>query len=307
MEETIIQANHLSKKYKDIYAVNDASFVIKKGEIVGLVGKNGAGKTTLIRMLTGIASVSEGSFSLFGDDSKTKYKQLAKVATMIEAPALYERMDAVSNMVYACKIKGVKDPIKSGYIKEKLEFVGLGDMYSSKRKVADYSLGMKQRLSIAMATIGEPELMILDEPTNGLDPSGIKEIRDLLTKLNKEKGVTMIISSHILSELSKFATSYIFIDSGKIMEQVSAIDMEKKVGKIIQIVTDNVEKTTSLFNEKDVSFTFDGKTFCIKDVDDVLAILNMLQAAGIKPLSFKEEENALEDYYLELLGGNENA
>ena len=137
MEETIIQANHLSKKYKDIYAVNDASFVIKKGEIVGLVGKNGAGKTTLIRMLTGIASVSEGSFSLFGDDSKTKYKQLAKVATMIEAPALYERMDAVSNMVYACKIKGVKDPIKSGYIKEKLEFVGLGDMYSSKRKVAD--------------------------------------------------------------------------------------------------------------------------------------------------------------------------
>jgi ABC-2 type transport system ATP-binding protein len=158
-----------------------------------------------------------------------------------------------------------------------------------------------------MATIGEPELMILDEPTNGLDPSGIKEIRDLLTKLNKEKGVTMIISSHILSELSKFATSYIFIDSGKIMDQVSAIDMEKKVGKIIQIVTDNVEKTTSLFNEKDVSFTFDGKTFCIKDVDDVLAILNMLQAAGIKPLSFKEEENALEDYYLELLGGNENA
>ncbi len=302
----IITTDNLTKAYNKSLALDRVSIGIHKGEILGLVGKNGAGKTTLIRILSGIVKPTSGTFSLFGDKDPKHLPSLLKNAScMIEHPALYDELSGKDNLIATCLIKGMDKEVKSGYIQDRLNFVGLGALYNSTKKVKDYSLGMKQRLGIAMATIGDPKLMMLDEPTNGLDPQGIKEIRDLLVNLNKEKGVTILISSHILPELSKFATSYAFIDKGHILKSISEFELEKEVGKDLMIQTNDNAKAFSLLSSKGYSVTNDGVIY-IKKVDDSAAVLNILNTNQLTINFFKEKDNTLEDYYMNLLGGNKN-
>ena len=286
--EVIISAHHLSKRYKGCLALNDVSFDVHRGDLIGLVGKNGAGKTTLIRVLTGVAHPSSGTFTLFGsDDPKSLTQNLGKVAAMIEQPALYNTMTATQNLLTRCILMGIENPM-DGYIRDKLEFVGLDDAYHDKRKVKDYSLGMRQRVGIAMSMIGEPELMVLDEPTNGLDPEGIRQIRELLLRLNKEKGVTMIISSHILSELSKFASSYLFIDRGVIVQQITANELEEKVGKVLILSTSDNIATYNLLKTKNYDVEMVKDSLYVHDILNPADVLNLLQSQGISLKAMSE-------------------
>jgi ABC-2 type transport system ATP-binding protein len=294
----------LTKRYKGCLAVDDASFEIHRGQLIGLVGKNGAGKTTIIRLLTGVATPTKGIYSLFGAKTvQENTANLRKVAAMVEQPALYENLTPRENLMTRCILMGIEHPDQTGYIKSKLEFVGLPDAYLDKRKVKDYSLGMRQRVGIAMAMVGEPELMILDEPTNGLDPEGIRQIRELLLRLNKEMGVTMIVSSHILSELSKFASSYIFIDKGHILKQISASDLEAQVGKVLLIKTNDNASALSFFKEKGYDLEESEGNLYFHDVKDPAVVVTELIQAGYQLKALKEEENTLEDYFVNLVGG----
>lgn len=304
METSIIEANNLTKRYPHCLALDRISFKIEKGEIVGLVGKNGAGKTTLIRLLTGIAAPTSGTYAILGVSDPEKLVTLRKsIAAMVETPALYLNMTARDNLLTRCILMGVKNPIKSGYVKEKLDFVGLPYAFVDKRVVKNYSLGMRQRLGIAMALVGNPKLLILDEPTNGLDPEGIKQIRELLLKLNQEKGITMIVSSHILAELEKFATSYIFIDKGRILEQIKASDLEKKTGKILTVKTNDNAKALAIL--KAASFVAEeaGDSVIVHDVKEGADVLNLLVKGGLAISAMREESKDLEDYFVKLIGG----
>lgn len=203
----VLKTSQLTKTYSSKQVVKELSMTIQQGDIYGFIGKNGAGKTTLIRMIAGLATPSSGSIELFG--SSDLVKERAKIGTVIESPALFPNMTARENLITQCRIANVKD---LRVVDETLELVGLSN--TGKKKAKNFSLGMRQRLAIAIALIGDPEFLILDEPTNGLDPEGIKEIRDLILHLNQKKHITVLISSHILSELSKFATRYGIIHSG---------------------------------------------------------------------------------------------
>lgn len=306
MENTIILTTQaLTKQYPKCLALNDCTLAIQRGDIVGLVWKNGAGKTTLIRLLTGLTNPTAGSFSIFGSsDPKTIIPLRKRIAAMVETPALYDNMNATANMMTRCLLMDIKNPLKSGYIQHQLEFVGLFGAYTDKRKVKNFSLGMRQRLGIAMAMVGDPELLILDEPTNGLDPEGIRQIRELLLKLNREKGITILVSSHILGELSKFARSYIFIDHGKLIEQISSSELEKRVGKVLILQTSDDEKAMGLLalNKYDVEIVKDS--IYVHDVKDAAGVLNLLSSAGLSLKGMREEENSLEDYFVHLVGGN---
>jgi ABC-2 type transport system ATP-binding protein len=307
MNIPIIEAEKLTKKYPHCLALDAATFKIEKGEIVGLVGKNGAGKTTLIRLLTGIAIPTSGTFSILGVSDPEKIVALRKsIAAMVETPALYLNMNARDNLMTRCILMGIVDPLKSGYVKEKLEYVGLPGAFTDKRVVKNYSLGMRQRLGIAMALVGEPKLLILDEPTNGLDPEGIKQIRELLLRLNKDKGITMIVSSHILAELSKFATSYIFIDQGRLIEQISAFDLEKRTGKVLILKTNDDAKALSLLKDASFEADFVGGTLEVHDVKEGASVLNLLVKAGLEISNMREESNDLEDYFVKLVGGDQS-
>lgn len=302
MAEIILKTDMLTKSYGSKFVVRNVTFELEEGQILGLVGKNGAGKTTLIRILTGIIQPTSGNFTLFGHDRKDISSVLNNVSTMIEHPALYLDMSAKDNLLLQCMLKDVKDPIKSGYLQTKLEEVGLGDLYNSKKRVKNFSLGMKQRLGIAMATIGEPKLMLLDEPTNGLDPEGIIQIRNLLKKLNQEKGITILISSHILSELSTFATSYLFIDDGKLVEQISSEDLKHlDSNKLVISTEDNMKAYGILKDLYKVVFENDVITI-IGDVEEI-EIINIMASNQIKLTKIDKITSSVEDHFMNLLGG----
>lgn len=219
--DIVLETKNLTKKYNSKSVVDHISMTIHKGDIYGFIGKNGAGKTTLIRMVCGLAKPTEGSLKLF--ESQDLIQSRAKLGTVIESPALFPNMTARENLMVQCKLQGITDYNK---IDEILEMVGLDD--TQKKKTKHFSLGMRQRLAIALALIGEPKLLILDEPTNGLDPEGIKEIRELIVKLNHDYNITVLISSHILSELSKFATRYGIIHHGRLIEEFTEEELWKR-------------------------------------------------------------------------------
>ena len=221
MEQVILKTNRLTKRYGHRAVVENLSMTIYKGDIYGFIGKNGAGKTTLIRMVTGLAAPSDGSIQLFGNGSLLEGRR--RIGTVIEAPAFYPGMTARENIVAFSKLQGLHD---FSHTEDLLKLVGL--THTGKKKCRNFSLGMKQRLAIAIALIGDPELLILDEPTNGLDPEGMKEVRDLILKLNQEKGITVLVSSHILGELSKFATRYGIIHHGKLIEEFTEEDLWRR-------------------------------------------------------------------------------
>ena len=205
----VLQTFGLSKKYKNQWALKDVNMHISKGDIYGFVGENGSGKTTIIRLITGLIFPTEGKLALFGvnSDSPEILVQRKKTGAIVESPSIYMNMSAAENLRLQCSILGITENVEER-VKATLNEVGLADMYENKKHASNFSLGMRQRLGIGMALLGEPEFIILDEPMNGLDPAGIVEVRELILKLNQEKKITFLISSHILSELALVATKY---------------------------------------------------------------------------------------------------
>ncbi len=303
MNEVILKTYNITKKYGEQVAVNNVNMTIKKGDIYGFIGQNGAGKTTLIRMITGLAHKTSGEIELFGSNSE---EQLIRgrefVGSLIESPAFYKNMTARENLEVSRLVRNI--PNKKS-IDEVLELVGLKD--TGKKKVKDFSLGMKQRLGIANALLGNPKLLILDEPINGLDPMGIIEIRELLKKINKEKGITILISSHILGELSEVATTYGIISGGKLIEEISSEALAEKCRQYIDLKVDDAKKAVILlereFGITDYEVLEDNKIKVFSHLDKGGAINSILSKAGVivENISIKGEK--LEEYFMDSIGG----
>lgn len=300
----VLRTFGLSKKYKRQMAVNGADMTICRGDIYGFVGENGSGKTTIIRLITGLIFPYAGRFELFGkgNDSAEITQARRKVGAVVESPSIYLNMSAYDNLKTQCVILGIPADDR---IAKTLDEVGLGDLLTDKKHVGNFSLGMRQRLGIAMALLGEPEFLILDEPMNGLDPAGIVEIRELILKLNRERGITFLISSHILSELSLVATKYGIISKGRIIKEITATQLQEELAKTTDITADNPEALmnvlTALFGETAVAYIPNGVRLTGDvNLNDVFAAV---LGAGIRITSVNCSETSFESYYLETIGG----
>ena len=306
MSKTIIEAKNLEKQYLKQKAVDDVSFQIKEGSICGLIGPNGAGKTTIMKMLGGLVLPTGGSLSLFGATTEEELaKARSRMSFMIEVPYAKEKMTARENLEKQRIQKGIPNKQR---IEEVLEIVGLSD--TGKKPVYKFSLGMRQRLGIANALLIKPELMVLDEPVNGLDPEGIVEIRELLIKLNREEHITILISSHILSELSLLCTDYLFINKGKLLESVSARDLKRICKEYYHIGTNNNPLALTILQEKlgvtEFEVERDGSIRLFEQLEEVQTISKTLYEGGVVPTVLHMNEANLEQYYMNMVGGEEN-
>ena len=303
MSECILKVNNLTKFYNNVKVLDGVSFTIEQGKIYGFIGENGAGKTTTIRILAGLSEATQGEIEILGMRQRKQLEAVRrKIGILVEKPILYDTLSATENMNMQCILYGQKN---TDIVPRLLEKVGLTNV--KKKKVKDFSLGMKQRLGIAMAMVQEPKLLILDEPVNGLDPLGMVDIRELLKSLNKEYRITIIISSHILTELYQLATDYIIINKGKIVEQMTLEELNDKCRKYIHIETDEALKATETIrgkleteNYKIVSENTIKLYDCIDDVENVAKILF---DGGILVTRFTIVGENLEEYYIDLLGG----
>jgi ABC-2 type transport system ATP-binding protein len=301
MEHSIVKTNALGKKYGERYAVQDLNVEIRRGQIYGLIGQNGAGKTTLIRMLTGLITSTEGQIELFGEcGEQALQKARRRIGSIVETPALYPGMTAHANLEAQARLLGIAD--SAAVIGEALELAGLDS--AGNKKVRDFSLGMRQRLALAQAMLANPEFLVLDEPVNGLDPKGIIENRELLTRLVAEKGMTILISSHILSELSLLATNYGIIDNGRLIKQISADKLQSECRQSIRLFTTETEKAVSFlkdhFHVKDVEILM-GKEIRIFEQFDHITQMNMaLCKADIPVNAIGMEGQDLEAYFMKL-------
>lgn len=303
MSETIIETQNLCKQYKGTTALVNLNLKITKGDIYGLIGQNGAGKTTLLRMITTLSTPSNGEVFLFGASRGNAYMSaLKRVGAVIENPALYPAMTAHENLEIQRRQKGIPD---KRCINKALELAGLPD--TKKKKVRDFSLGMRQRLGIALALIGDPELLILDEPTNGLDPMGIIAMREMILQINRERKTTIIISSHILSELQQLATQYGFLHKGQMLEQISAKELSEKCGTYLSIRADNTRLAVTTLESAITGVNFevmpDGLIKLYSHWDDVKHVSQVLMQAGIILLQLVKAEDTLENYFTRLIGG----
>lgn len=301
----ICKVNHLGKKYGNTEVLKNVNMNIPEGAIYGFVGRNGAGKTTLIRQICGLQKPTDGNYELFGISSESKdiIKCRKRMSAIVESPALYRGLSAVDNIKQQYLNLGL--PSYDG-IDELLALVGLSD--TGKKKVKNFSLGMRQRLAIAVALCGNPDFIILDEPINGLDPQGIIEIRELILKLNQEKGITILISSHILEELSKIATHYGFIDHGTIIREMSASELEAECRKSIRIKITKSEAFTQVMEKKGMEYKLvDEHTADIYGMVSITELAISLSEAGCEVLSMEEHDESLEAFYMSMLGGNANA
>lgn len=300
----LLQTNSLTKQYGRQKAVNAVNIHIRQGDIYGLIGRNGAGKTTLLKMLSGLAAPTEGDFTLYGKSGKEAYLCLSRVGTLIERPGIYPNMSAAENLRVKCLAMGIR---KKGEIEEILDIVGLGD--TGKKKVKNFSLGMKQRLGIALALVGNPDLVILDEPINGLDPQGIAEIRETLSRLNSERNITFIISSHILEELSKIATHYGIIHDGVLLQELTREELLARCSERIELRTDDTRKACTVLDEIGITEykVVDADTIHIFErLNDSGEITMALARNQVKTMGITVKNEALEDYYLNLTGGAVN-
>lgn len=298
--EYVIETKNLTKKYGSFIAVHAANMSVKKGSIYGLIGRNGAGKTTIMKMVCGLTNSSKGKIRLFGsdDDNNLAYRRMG---TLIENPGIYGRMSAYDNMKCRAICLGINNQDKK--IKELLELVGLAN--NQKGAVKKFSLGMKQRLGIALALLGEPDLLVLDEPINGLDPQGIMEIRETLLKLNKEKNITILISSHILEELSKIATDYGIIKDGRIIEEISREQLMEKCMERIEIVIDNPDKAATVIEGMGIKKykVVDKETIHIyESLDNTGEINRELVNNDIMVRGINVNSESIENYFIDLTG-----
>lgn len=304
--DTVVRIKNLTKKYKNKYAVDNVSIEVKRGDIYGLVGKNGAGKTTLLRLISGLTIPTKGEIELFGETStKGLNKSRMRIGCIIETPNFFPYLSATKNLEYYRIQKGIVD---KNVVYECLEIVGLKDVGNKKFK--NFSLGMKQRLGLAYAIMGSPDLLILDEPINGLDPTGIVEVRELLLKLNRERNITIIISSHILGELSQLATTYGFIHEGKIIEQISAKELNDKCKRYLSIKVKDSAKATVVIegnlNTDKYEVLNDNEIKLYEYIDSPEIVVKTLVDNDVVVSSINERSLNLEDYFLSLIGGDRN-
>ncbi|WP_099157733.1 ABC transporter ATP-binding protein [Virgibacillus ndiopensis] len=302
MNDYILKTNHLSKKYHHTTALNKVNLSIKKGSIYGFIGQNGAGKSTLIRLVCGLANPTTGTIELFGENNERELIEFRKrIGTIIEGPALYPNMTAAENLEAHRLLKGI--PGKD-CIAKTLTLVGLLD--TGKKKAKNFSLGMKQRLGLAIALLGDPEFLILDEPVNGLDPMGVVEIRELLKKLNQEYGITILISSHILSELHLLATHYGIIHNGELLEQLSAKELDEKCQQYLHIKVNNPNKAATVierhFETQDFEVMPDGSIRLFASVDLPGQVSKALADEGLVIEQFMPMGEDLETYFANRIG-----
>ncbi len=303
----ILQTYGLTKKYGAKLAVDNVNMCIEQGDIYGFVGENGAGKTTIIRLVSGLISPSSGGFTLFGvkNDDAAVIAARKQMSAVVEAPSVYLNMTAMDNLKTQCKILGVDFVSLEEYLKK----VGLEDVISDKKKAKNFSLGMRQRLGIAMALIGEPKFIILDEPMNGLDPSGIVEMRELIHRLNRE-GVTFLISSHILEELSKVATKYGVISHGKLIRELTAEELHAEARRSVELTVDNVAGAKSLLMQTfpDISLEVkDETTLAVYSEINAGELVKALVTGGFTVVNVFSREENIEEFYMQLIGGEAHA
>lgn len=307
MKKVVLKTYNITKKYGEQLAVDNVNMTIKKGDIYGFIGQNGAGKTTLIRLITGLIHKSGGEIELLGANEENELnKARTMVGSLIESPSFYTNMTARENLEVSRLVRNIQG---KKCIDEVLELVGLKDV--EKKKVKNFSLGMRQRLGIANALMGNPKLLILDEPINGLDPMGIVEIRELLKKINKEKDMTILISSHILSELSELATTYGIISNGKLIEEITAKQLSKKCRQYIDLKVDNTARAVILLERElgisDYEVLEDSNIKVFSNLDNVGEVNSLLSRSGIIVESISVKGENLEEYFMNKVGGVLNA
>lgn len=303
--EYVLQTNTLSKSYGRFKALNGLTMNVPKGAIYGFVGKNGAGKTTLIRMICGLQQPSSGDYTLYGKNSTEQsiVKSRRRMGAIVETPSIYLEMTAEENLKQQYRILGL--PSFDG-IDEILKLVGLEQ--TKKKKAKNFSLGMRQRLGIAISLAGSPDFLVLDEPTNGLDPQGIIEIRELILKLNREQQITVLISSHILDELSKLATHYGFIDCGRIVKEMSAAELQSVCRKCVRMVVSNTKALVRVLDEMKVEYEVvsDTQADVFSEIN-VSSLVLALEKVQCEVISMQEHDESLESYYISLVGGGNHA
>lgn len=296
----VLTTNALSKSYGQFKALDGLSMKIPRGSIYGLVGKNGAGKTTLIRLICGLQHPSGGSYTLFGQSTSGGIERSRRrMGAVVETPSIYTDMTAEDNLKIQYRVLGL--PSFDG-IPELLKLVGLED--TGKKKAGKFSLGMRQRLGIAVALAGNPDFLVLDEPVNGLDPQGIIEVRELLLKLNRERQITVLISSHILDELSRLATHYGVIDSGHMVREISAEDLEAASRKCVRVKVTDVEVLVQVLDGLGLEYKIvsDSQADIFGQVN-VSQLVLALSEKGCEVCSMHERDESLESYYVSLVGG----
>lgn len=302
--EYVLTTDHLCKSYGHFKALNQCSMHVPRGAIYGFVGKNGAGKTTLIRLICGLQRPTSGSYRLYGSENTDKkiLEAQRRIGAVVETPSIYLDMTAEENMKEQYYVLGL--PSFEG-IPQILKLVGLED--AGKKKAKDFSLGMRQRLGIAIALAGKPDLLVLDEPTNGLDPQGIVEMRELILKLNRERQITVLISSHILDELSRLATHYGFIDKGTIVKEITAEELENTCRKGVKLQVTDTAVLAHILDKRGLEYEILSDTqanvygeLVVSDVALELAEQNC------RMFSVQEYEESLESYYLNLVGGGKH-
>ena len=302
--EYVLRTNALGKNYKHFKALNGLSMNIPKGAIYGFIGKNGAGKTTLIRLICGLQEPTSGGYTLYGRENTDKdiIKSRRRMGAVVETPSIYLDMTAEDNLKQQYLTLGL--PSFDG-VTEILKLVGLGN--TGHKKAKHFSLGMRQRLGIAIALAGDPDFLVLDEPVNGLDPQGIIDIRELILKLNRERQITVLVSSHILGELSKLATHYGFIDNGRIVKEIRAEDLEASCKKCVRMEVSNTKALSYVLDEMQIDYKI-----ITEETADVYAKVNISRMAAAlakencELISVQERDESLESYYISLVGGGKN-
>ncbi|SMF90329.1 ABC-2 type transport system ATP-binding protein [Paenibacillus uliginis N3/975] len=302
MSTTIFEAKGLGKRYGKSYALQHINMVVEQGDIYGLIGENGAGKTTLMRIISGLIYPTEGSIALLGQHKPSDIIQARKqLGILIERPALYPHLNALENLTFYCKVYGIGDLSR---IHEVLEWVSLSD--AGNKKASEYSLGMQQRLGLAIALLNHPKFLVLDEPINGLDPSGIVEIRKILTRLARENEVTILISSHILSELQLMATKFGFIHKGKLVRELPLEELKESAKAHYCIKTANPAAVMEIMQQElnitNITLSETGEVFIPKDMVELEVLLSIFLKHGIHIEAINLSATNLENYYMNLIG-----
>ena len=296
-----LQTDRLCKTYRHYHALDGLTMNVPRGSIYGFVGRNGAGKTTLIRLICGLQKPTSGKFTLDGVPSTERdiLKIRRKMGAVVETPSIYLDMTAEDNLKQQYRILGL--PSYDG-LRELLGLVGLSD--TGKKKAKDFSLGMRQRLGIAIALVGNPDFLILDEPVNGLDPQGIIEMRELILKLNRERGITVLISSHILDELHRLATWYGFIDQGKIVKEMSAEELDAVCRQYLRVTVSNMTALKKVLDKLNLGYSIVSEKEA--DIYDAIGVSELTRALDVEDctiLSISEQSESLENYFVSLVGG----
>ena len=300
--ENILETNQLEETYHHFKAINDLNMHIAKGAIYGVIGKNGAGKTTLIRLICGLQNPTNGTYTIYGipNTDKQILDVRKRMGAIIETPSIRLDATAEDNLKEQYRIMGLPS---FDNLQEILKLVGLMD--TGKKKAKHFSLGMKQRLGIAIALVGNPDFLILDEPINELDPEGIIEIRELILKLNKERGITFLISSHYLDELSKIATNYGFIENGHMMQEIPKEELEKKCKKRLELEVSNIKECVKYFEEKQFPYeVISNEKIYLYHKMNITELAIALSEKNCIINKFEEKEESLESYYINLMGGD---